>query len=367
MATVSGIERAVHWLVRFLAEGKFYSLFSFLFGLGFAMQLMRGEERGASVGWLYVRRLLVLLAIGLTHAYLIWTGDILTLYALLGFVLILFRRAKPRTLLIWAVILILLPVLFMGVSAFAIELGRQSSPQAAAEINRMFEQQRASYLADIERAYRVYAQGNFIEITQQRAYEVTSFLLTSSIFMVPSVLAMFLVGLYFGRHRIFQNLDAHIAGFRKLMWWGLGVGVVGNLIYATLIPALARSEPSMPLFIATLGQALGAPMLCLFYVSALVLLHRSPIWQKRLDWLAPAGRLALTNYLGQSIICTLIFYGYGLGWFGQVSRATGVVLVIVIYIAQVLVSAWWVKRFRYGPAEWLWRSLTYLKPQPFRV
>lgn len=366
-ATASGIERVAHWLVRFLAEGKFYSLFSFLFGLGFAMQLVRGEERGAPVGWTYVRRLLVLFAIGLIHAYLIWTGDILTLYALLGFVLILFRRAKPRTLLIWAVILILLPVLFMGLGVIGIELGRQSSPQAAAEINRTFEQQRASYLADIERAYRVYAQGNFIEITQQRAYEVTSFLLTSSIFLAPSVLGMFLVGLYFGRRRIFQNLDAHIAGFRKLLWWGLVVGVIGNLIYATLIPSLARNEPSAPLFIAMLGQAIGAPMLCLFYVSALVLLYRSPRWQQRLDWLAPAGRLALTNYLSQSIICTLIFYGYGLGWFGRVDRATGIVLAIVIYIIQVLVSAWWVKRFRYGPVEWLWRSLTYLRLQPFRV
>ncbi|MCX7839949.1 MAG: DUF418 domain-containing protein [Anaerolineae bacterium] len=365
-ATASGIERVAHWLVRFLAEGKFYSLFSFLFGLGFAMQMIRGEERGAPVGWTYVRRLLVLLAIGLIHAYLIWTGDILTLYALLGFVLLLFRRAKPRTLIIWAVILILLPVLFMGLSTFAIELGRQASPQAA-EINRTFEQQRAQYLADIERAYRVYSQGNFIEITQQRAYEIVSFSLISSIFLSPSVLAMFLVGLYFGRQRIFQNLEAHIVGFRRLMWWGLGIGVIGNLIYATLIPSLARGEPSMPLVIATLGQAIGAPMLCLFYVAALVLLYRSPMWQKRLDWLAPTGRLALTNYLGQSIICTLIFYGYGLGWFGRVDRATGVGLAIVIYVFQVLLSAWWVKRFRYGPAEWLWRSLTYLKPQPFRV
>lgn len=149
---------------------------------------------------------------------------------------------------------------------------------------------------------------------------------------------MFLVGLYFGRRRIFQNLDAHIAGLGKLMWWGLGVGVVGNLIYATLIPSLARNEPSAPLFVAILGQAIGASMWCLFYVSALILLYRSPQWQRRLDWLAPPGRLALTNYLSQSIICTLIFYGYGLGWFGRVDRVTGIVLAIVIYTVQVLVE-----------------------------
>lgn len=366
-ANTGSLDRLADGLIRFFAEGKFYSLFSFLFGLGFAFQLARAEERGTPVRHLYARRLLILLGIGLMHAFLIWVGDILMLYALLGWVLILFRKAKPRTLIIWAVILLLIPGLFTGLGAAALELGRQASPQAAAQIDRTFAEQRAVYLAEIERAYRVYAQGNFVEITQQRAYEFSTFLLTSGIFMAPSVLAMFLIGLLFGRRRIFQMIDAHLPMFKKLLGWGLAIGSIGNLIYAILIPSLPRAEPSFPLFVAMLGQAVGAPMLCLFYISALTLLYRSAVWKKRLDWLAPAGRLALTNYLGQSIICTLIFYGYGLGWFGQVGKAGGLLLALVIFASQVLVSNWWVKRFRFGPAEWLWRSLTYLKPQPMRV
>lgn len=363
----SGIDRVADWLVRFLAESKFYSLFSFLFGLGFAFQLTRAEDRGARHGFLYVRRLLILLAIGLIHAFLIWVGDILILYALLGFVLILFRKAKPRTLIIWAIILLAIPSLINLFATAAVEMGRQASPVAAAQIDRAFAEQHAAYRADIERAYRVYAQGNFFEITQQRAYDVSSFLVVGSLFFSPSVLAMFLVGLYFGRRRIFQNVDEHLPLFRKLLWWGLGVGVIGNLIYAALISSLPRAEPSFVLFLAMLGQGAGAPALCLFYISALTLLYRSSARQKWLGLLAPAGRFALTNYLGQSIICTLIFYGYGLGWFGQIGKASGLLLALIIYALQVLVSAWWIKRFAFGPVEWLWRSLTYLKLQPMRA
>jgi len=129
---------------------------------------------------------------------------------------------------------------------------------------------------------------------------------------------------------------------------------------------LPRYNPSWSLALATAPQGIGAPLLSLGYASALVWLRERPAWGPRLQALAPVGQMALTNYLLQSIVCTLIFYSYGLGLFGKVGAALGILLTIGMYAAQIPLSGWWLRRFRYGPAEWLWRSLTYLKLQPMR-
>jgi uncharacterized protein len=144
------------------------------------------------------------------------------------------------------------------------------------------------------------------------------------------------------------------------------VGLAGNALYATLIMPAARFEPTGSLALATVAQGIGAPLLSLAYASAICLLALRPAWHRVLHALAPVGQMALTNYLLESIIATLIFYGYGLGLFGQVGPALGLVLTVVIFLLLIPFSHWWMKRFRYGPAEWLWRSMTYLKLQPMR-
>jgi uncharacterized protein len=358
-------DRTAEWLIRFLGEGKFYALFSLLFGLGLTLLMGRIEGRGGHFVPLYLRRLLVLLGIGLIHAFLIWTGDILIMYALFGFLLLLFRKARPRTLLIWAVVLILIPLLFLAGSTALVELAR-AIPEAAASIEQAFAQTEAAYRADLARAARTYAQGSFLEITAQRLYDYQSFGLTSYFALGFNVLALFLVGLYFGKRRIFEDLPAHRPLFRRLLLWGLLLGLPLNALYATLIMDLPRYNPSWPLVLATAAQGIGAPLLSLGYASALVLLSDRPAWSRRLQVLAPMGQMALTNYLLQSVICTLLFYSYGLGLFGKVGHAAGIGLTVVIYLLQILFSRWWMQRFQYGPAEWLWRSLTYLKLQPMR-
>lgn len=358
-------DRAAEWFVHFAGEGKFYALFSLLFGLGLTLQMARIEARGGRFVPLYARRLLVLLGIGLVHAFLIWMGDILIMYALLGFLLILFRKARPRTLLIWIVILIVLPLLFSLGTTVLLQLGR-SMPDTAQQIDAIFAETSATFAAELAQAYRVYAGGNFAEVTQQRIADYFSMGLTAYLVMGFNVMAMFLLGVYFGKRGIFHDLEAHRALFRWLLVWGLLLGVSGNALYATLILDMSRIEPTWPLFLATAGQTIGAPLLMLAYVSAFCLLALNPAWGTRLRVLAPVGQMALTNYLTQSIICTLIFYGYGLGFFGKMGTAVGIGLTIVIYLLQIPFSHWWMKRFRYGPAEWLWRSLTYLKSQPMK-
>ncbi len=360
------IDRAAIWLVHFLGEGKFYSLFSLLFGLGLALQMERVEARGGRFVPLYLRRLLVLFAIGAGHAFLIWVGDILLVYAVGGLILILFRKARPRTLLIWVVVLLAIPLALNGAATALIGAAR-AVPEAAPEVERALAEVRASYVADAARANQVYATGTFAEVTAQRVYDYVNFSLAGTLYALGfNVLAMFLVGLYFGQRRLLHDSDAHRPFFRRLLIWGLGLGLIGNALYATLIMPLARYEISPTLLAAIAAQGIGAPLLSLGYLSGLALLYARPAWRERLNVLAPVGRMALTNYLSQSIICTLIFYGYGLGLFGQVGTALGILLTIVIYGLQIPLSHWWLKRFRFGPAEWLWRSLVYLQAQPMR-
>ena len=240
------------------------------------------------------------------HAFLIWPGDILIFYALLGFPLLLFRKARPRTLLIWAVLLIAVPLIFMAAATGLVALGSMT-PEGAQQIEQSFAATKAGYLADVARGHEVYANGNFLEITAQRAYDYMSMGLVSLFALGFNILAMFLVGVWFGKRRIFNDLDAHRLFFRKLLAWGLIVGLIGNAIYATLIMNIPRYDASIQLLIATVAQGIGAPLLMLAYVAAICLLALRPAWERRLAVLAPVGQMALTNYLLESILCTLIF------------------------------------------------------------
>ncbi len=260
-------DRAAEWLIHFLGEGKFYALFSMLFGLGLTLLMERVEGRGGRFVPLYLRRLLVLLGFGLVHAFLVWMGDILILYALIGFLLILFRKAKPRTLLVWIVILISLPLLFSAAATGLVELGR-SVPEGEAQIRQVFAETIASFETDQARAYQVYANGNFAEITEQRIYDYTSMGFSAYFVMGFNVLAMFLLGVYFGKQAIFRNLEANRGLFRKLLTWGLIMGLGGNALYATMILSMSRIEPTWPLLMATVAQGIRPPLLMQAYVSA---------------------------------------------------------------------------------------------------
>ena len=359
------LDQLARWFVAFFAEGKFYSMFSFLFGLGMALQFQRAEAKGVPFVATYARRLLVLMVIGLIHGYLFWIGDILFLYSLLGFALLfLFRKAKPRTLLIWVGICLAIPVLLnaalwglMGLAQFA--------PDGPAMMEEMWASQEAQYLALAAESNYIYATGTFAEITRQRTAEMW-FMYSILPFMGFNVLATMLLGMYAGQRRIFQELESHISLIRRVWWWGLGLGVLGNFMYVWFLQSASRMMPTGATTLAVVGQTIGAPALSLFYMASLVLLvQKSPTWHGRLAPLAATGRMAMTNYLMQSVICTLLFYGYGLGLYG-IGIAAGLATAVVIYTIEVLWSGWWLQRFRFGPMEWLWRTLTYLTPQPLR-
>lgn len=360
-------DQVATWLVSFFATSKFYTLFSLLFGLGFSIMLTRARERGTAFVPFYLRRLLVLLGFGLIHAVFIWIGDILVTYALMGALLLLFSWVKrPRTLLIWALALFLLPLPFYGLGVAGLTF-LQTQPEIAAEFDAELATSLATFEADLAQAQAVYRDGNFLEITAQRWNELATLVWPFMLFTAPSVLMMFLIGAYFGRREVFAHVEQHLPLFRRLLIFGLLVGVPMNLLYANLVGANGVTLSGLTQLLGGAGALhIGGPAQSLAYVGAFALLSQVAVGKRLIGLLAPVGQMALSNYLLQSIVCTLIFYGYGLGLSGSLGPAQGLVLTFVIFGLQIPLSHFWMRRFRYGPAEWLWRTLTYMRPQPMR-
>jgi uncharacterized protein len=355
-----GVDRFADWTVRVLAEGKFYPLFSFLFGLGVAIQMERAEARGAAFAGRYTRRLLVLLGIGLIHAFLIWEGDILVLYALSGFLLLAFRKCRPGTLLVWAAIALGIPLALHVAIGGMMTVG-SLVPGFAETIEQEWLKTAETYTYLTKHNLRVFAQGSFSEILVERARNI-AFLYSHSWAYGPTVFAMFLSGMYVGRRGIFQDIEKHRDLIRRVTVLSLFLGLPLNLLYA-----FGYGSAGSLWVVAMAALMVGGPALSLGYAGALTLLLRRNSWQLRLRPVAAAGRMALSNYLFQSVTCTTIFYSYGFGLYGSVGRTAGLALAVVIYTAQLPISVWWLSRFRCGPVEWLWRSLTYGRRQPMRL
>src|SRR6185436_4564126 len=229
-------DQVTHWLVWFFVEGKFYSIFSFLFGFGFALQIARGEERGDEHASLFKRRLLWLLIIGLLHAYLLWAGDILSIYALTGFLLILFRRKSNRSLLKWAFALMVVPILtyillFVLFVAFV-------SPEALAKMD-------AAQMEFWAGSIRKVQQSSYLEIITgyNLNYIVGRYASLILEMRLPKILAMFLLGFYAYRRGFFQHLASHKQFVRRVLVYALVLGVAGNAAFATFAGAEAVLPP----------------------------------------------------------------------------------------------------------------------------
>ena len=350
-------------LIFLLGQAKFFTIFSFLFGLGFALQLQRAEARGAPFFPLYRRRLLALLLIGLLHVLFLSFGDVLVNYAVVGFLLFFFKWAKPKTLMIIAVILLLLHYGNWELNVLR-EVARAPSEQVSQTSQSATENREAARI-QVETRMRVYGQGSFADIMAQRVQYWFNTSVLGWSYPVKVLLALFLLGMYAGRRRLFQDVSAHLPLFRQVWRWGLGL--------ALFVPAcfLLAGTNAVPPYWGSLWTpiyfAIGVPALSFFYVSTLVLLFQKEAWKRRLAPLAAVGRMALSNYLLQSVVCTTIFYSYGLGLYGKVGPAAGLALTVLIFLLQVPLSIWWLRHFRFGPAERLWRTLTYGRLQPIRV
>jgi uncharacterized protein len=353
-------DQLTHFLVWFFVEGKFYSIFSFLFGFGFALQIARAQERGDTQATLFKRRLFWLLVIGVLHAYLLWAGDILSIYAVMGFVLILFRKQTSQALLKWAIVLLLIPIL--AYVLFYLLFVAFVPPDLLAKMN-------AAQMDFWQESIRKVQQSNYLQIISgyNLNYIVGRYASLIVETRLPKILAMFLLGFYAYRQKFFQNLSSHQTFIRRVLVYGFVLGLVGNLAFATFAGAEAVFPPSPAGIIGVISYAFGVPALALFFIAAIATLWQKTAWRRVLGWLAPVGRMALTNYLLQTLICCFIFYGYGFGYFGKVGAATATLIALAIFLLQILLSVLWLRYFSYGPMEWIWRQLTYRKRLSLRL
>ncbi len=357
------VDRTVETLILFFADQQFITLFSFLFGLGLAVQMMRAEAGGARFLPLYLRRLCVLWLIGVAHYLILWDGDILHAYALDGFILLLFLRRSLKTLLVWAGLFLCIPLLFSGLTTYYSMTG-QETPQVVGWFSPVSFSDPAEDQETIEETRRIYSRGTYAEMITSRARDLPEDTLPGS--DDPYILIGFLLGLYAGRRGIFRDVSAHLPFIRRVQRWGLMIGVAGSAAFAVG----GSFDPSPTSVMQNVGRmclVFSAPAMSFFYASTIVLLTRDEAWRRRLAPLAAVGRMALSNYLLQSLICTMIFYSYGLALFCKVRPSLGLLLTIIIWLIQIPLSVWWLRRFQFGPIEWLWRSLTYWQRQPMRV
>jgi uncharacterized protein len=352
------IDRVVEFLEHVIVEGKFYSIFSLLFGIGFGLQLSR---RGDVAIGRFRRRLMVLVGIGAVHAFLIWAGDILLLYALLGFSMPWFARRSDRSLLRWTAGLLATPTILYLVGlaawmAFGSSPSGEPVPSAPAQ----------EIPPEDPREDKCRGHGR----SRRRAHwksDLPRRPLGRSVChgQIPKVLGMFVLGLWVVRQGIAADPAAHRPLLTKWRALGLGVGLpsqsrgrvgaLGLAVPATLAGAL----------VGVACQAVGFPLLALGYASAIVL---SVVDGRRaLAPFAPVGRMALTNYLTHSIVCVTLSYGFGFGLWGRIGATQAWGIAVFIVLLQIPFSRWWLSSHRYGPMEWVWRRLTYGQPLAMRA
>ena len=341
-------------------NGKFYSLFSLLFGIGFSIILIRNEQKGTNPLKVFYRRLFILLIIGAGHLFLLWPGDILFLYALLGMLLPLFRKCSDKTLLTWVAVLIASPLLFDIMSV----LFQYKNGSFLEDMAKGIDKRTGLPLDDSFNQY-LYSKSNAWQ--HWRNWQASGFLYRYSYLLdsnrLPKVLGMFLLGFYAGRKMIYAHLENYISLFKKLRRWGFIIGIPAALT-CTYFEIFGKGIPNAMGLAHTFFYAISVVPLSLAYTAVICLRWINKKGNSHLKFFAPMGRMALTNYLVQTIVGILLYYGIGFGLGGNIGPAYFITIGLGVYALQIVYSNWWFKHFNYGPIEWIWRQLTYGKKLP---
>ncbi|HWR96012.1 MAG TPA: DUF418 domain-containing protein [Arenimonas sp.] len=346
------LEGADRWSDAFIyifVQGKFWTLFSTLFGVGFAVMFDRLQARGGDFRSIYRRRLWSLLAFGLLHALFIWEGDILLTYALAGFVFSYFFRTPAAPKIATVVLLYMAPLLIIGLSGVFAPLSETADKDL---------------LGQMSKEAAVISQGSYAEVLQWRLEELPGVMAFNVIFL-PMVIAMFALGARLYRTgKVAPPASFTVSALRGgLLIWLAGLAVILlSVAVAPEVNPLAGGPVFAQVFVL---NAIGSLLMCLGYFFSFRSLWPLPRMQRMFGKLAPLGRMALSNYLAHSLICTLVFYGYGLGYYQQLPRVWHIPFALALIALQTAYSAWWLKRFSMGPAEYVWRWLTYGKRPKF--
>ncbi|WP_309248521.1 DUF418 domain-containing protein [Streptomyces sp. MNP-20] len=344
------LDTAVRSVTAALFEAKFFLLFSFLFGYSFTLQLTSAERAGARFAPRFLRRLAGLFVLGVLHAVLLFPGDILTTYAALGLILLSLRRMRPRTAVRLAVALCALTALGYALLALVAHAARLSPDLAAAA-------------AGADEATAALRSGP-ASVVGAHLDELPDVVFLLAFFQAPAALAAFLLGLAAGRRQALADLDRHQRLLRRLQAVGFPVGLAGGVVYAHA----SLAHPGTAYQVLALGvDVITAPLLAAAYAATVLRVVRSPRGRAVSAVLAPAGRMTLTNYLTQSLVCALLFTGYGAALVGRVSPLGVTAVALALFAVQAAACRWWLRGHPYGPVEWLLRAVTHLARPGWRT
>ena len=336
------IDEIVRFLQYLVVDGKFYSIFSILFGIGFSLIMERHGLR------LFVRRMLILVIIGFLHLMFIWSGDILLLYAVGGLLLTLMIGLSDKSLFILALSLIMIPV---GLDAL-IEFGGFDFPEPfyqawwnKAEALGINEANFASWLRDAN------SYGQMFAFLVQGAYERLWEFVEGH--RLPKVVGLFILGYLASKHRLYARLQD--LPLRKALYWSVSIGLPTSLLYAWS----ATSGHPWGLTVHSLLYAVSVIPLAIVFIIGICLLYLQSPKSVVFRWLAAPGRMALSCYISHSLIGVLLFYGLGFGLGTSLGLVYIELIALVVFFIQIIVCRIWLNYFRFGPLEWLWRMLTY--------
>lgn len=346
------------FFVQLLIKGQFYTIYSFLFGLGFYLMSKKNTHAGLDTNRFFKRRLWVLLALGLLHAFIFWFGDVLHKYALLGFTLLYFSKKSVAVLGKWVIGLAVLGVVLQTVQTLAFP----STPSEQAASQQQFD-------AVVMQVVATWQKGSVWEVMSLQSLGVVMLHVMAFKHGFASYLhyeMMFLLGLMAGKLQLFSRLAEVKNQFLRTAFWLFPMGLMLKAVAS--LPVLGVHLPMVnsllyePL-IFSLADFLGTPLLTVVYLIELAMLFNQ--YPNRVfGWIANAGRLGLTNYLMQTLLSMGLFYGYGLGLSGRLTLLESLVVAVGIYVCQVGYSNLWLKYYQQGPLEWLWRKLTYIQKRP---
>ena len=342
-------DRVAAFIERVFVDGKFYSLFSLLFGIGFGVQLARGGDAALPR---FKRRLRILLGIGAIHAFFIWAGDILMLYALLGFTMPWFARKSNRELLRWTVILLAVPTALYIVALLAWTFagsGAAAAPSSSGMPAQMLAYFQAIGTGGIKDAFignLVFLGGRWADL-----FATVRF---------PKVLGMFVLGLWTVRTGLGLSPASHRDTLVRWRMLGWGIGLPANIVATWAFERWQYLPPSLGGLLGVVMQAVGIPLLALGYAATIALLVIDG--RRFITVFAPVGRMALTNYLMHSVVCVVLSYGFGFGLWWRTGASRAMAIAAAIILVQIPLSAWWLSRVTFGPIEWVWRRLTYGRP-----
>ncbi|MFD1206709.1 MULTISPECIES: DUF418 domain-containing protein [Sporosarcina] len=328
------------WINVFV-EASFYPIFAMLFGYGLNMQYEKAKRNGKPFAPIMAKRLAILMGFGLIHAIFVWSGDILFTYAVMGFIMIAAIRIPKKWLLPIAFIIYLIPTALLIVGVLLIE---KVSPGELMDGYVDIQQ--------IELAISAYAHGTYGEALIFRTFEWLMFGLTSAVMGVFMILPLIMIGAWFSKAKLFERAGEWKARISIVTVIALIAG-----FFIKYIPYMTDTTQSNQL----LQQLIGGPILAIGYGGMIILLCQLTFFRTVFRPVAKAGRMSLTTYLTQSIVATIIFYGYGFGLYGKVDLETGMMIAIGIFVLQVIFAELWLMKFKMGPFEWIWRKGTYGK------